>query len=346
MWEFQWTGSFKDLISPCQSWPICVCFYSWSTYCPVLHATSGLHSPEVWCTWDPRRAAHRKKPLVLTWGLCFFVLVSDCFLVFSSLRMRRLRSSALTDTSKYTTCCSATCPTRDTRCSSRNVGRLPAPSETLCGESPASKREKLPTFSVIWTASPLVSAKFHCITHLQSTSVLLQLLKAIQSSTGNHRYRFPSSAFFLTSFLLISLLQLLQSLLATHMQDVSTDLLWPFCQLVDECYSCLHEGNPVSAWLGKAWWEEGAMYPHIPTITQAILQLNPISSKPPADLGSPLLTVSLRQPKSMWFCGSRKGALFLSSAGCRDNRWVTPRGAAYEIPPCPSQYLTFLCAQC
>lgn len=43
------------------------------------------------------------------------------------------------------------------------------------------------------------------------------------------------------------------------MQDVSTDLLCPFCQLVDECYSWLHEGDPVTAWLGKAWWEEGAM---------------------------------------------------------------------------------------
>lgn len=107
------------------------------------------------------------------------------------------------------------------------------------------------------------------------------------------------------------------------MQDVSTDLLCPFCQLVDECYSCLHEGDPVTAWLAKAWWEEGAMYPHIPMITQVVSQPNPISSKPPADLGSPLLTVSLRQPKSMWFWGSRKGAPFFSSAGCRDNRWVT-----------------------
>ncbi|OWK64017.1 hypothetical protein RLOC_00011980 [Lonchura striata] len=62
------------------------------------------------------------------------------------------------------------------------------------------------------------------------------------------------------------------------------------------------------------------MYPHIPMITQVVSQPNPISSKPPADLNSPLLTVSLRQPKSMWFCGSRKGALLFSSAGCRDNR--------------------------
>lgn len=86
--------------------------------------------------------------MALTWGLFFFVLVSDCFLVFSSLRRRRLRSSALTDTSKCATCCSATCPTRAIRCSSRNVERLPEPSETLCGESPASKREKWSQFSV------------------------------------------------------------------------------------------------------------------------------------------------------------------------------------------------------
>lgn len=95
---------------------------------------------------------------VLTRGLCFFTLLLGCFLFFSSsLRMRRLRSSALTDTSRYTTCCSATCPTRDTRCISRNVGRLLAPSETLLGEAPGSSGEELLQFSDLFSHQLLPS---------------------------------------------------------------------------------------------------------------------------------------------------------------------------------------------
>lgn len=121
---------------------------------PGLRASSGAHSSEVCCSssWDTRR--NRKLPIgketsVLTRSLFCLMLLSERFLVFSSsLRMRRLCSSALTDSSKCATCCSATCPTRDTRCVSRNVGRLLAPPETLLGETPGSSGEKLLQFSV------------------------------------------------------------------------------------------------------------------------------------------------------------------------------------------------------
>ncbi|KAI1242198.1 hypothetical protein IHE44_0005715 [Lamprotornis superbus] len=80
--------------------------------------------------------------------------------------------------------------------------------------------------------------------------VVLQLVKAPvrdwkQSKAGSQPHYTLEN---IPSFLLISLLQLLQSLLTAHMQDVSTDLLCSFCQLVDECYRCLHEGDPALTW--------------------------------------------------------------------------------------------------